>query len=257
MPFNRLSTAKIAKAVGCHPNTVRLYEQIGFIAPVPRSPKGYRLYTSEHLDQMRLARLAMLGDWPGPNIRHALIALARQTGQADYCAALELAYKNRDIVRQERAQAEAAVEFLTRWAHGELPLDIEPPLQISQVAKLLNISLDVLRNWERSGLISVPRSPANRYRQYRAAEIGRLRVIRLLRQSGYSPMAILRMLVQFDQGAAEALRTASDFRRALDTPRPDEDIVQAADRWLSSLAFQEQRAEELIILVRAMLEKYV
>jgi DNA-binding transcriptional MerR regulator len=75
MPFNRLSIAKIAKEIGCHPNTVRLYEQIGFIAPVLRSPKGYRLYTEEHLDQMRLARLGMQGSYPGPNIRRAILAV--------------------------------------------------------------------------------------------------------------------------------------------------------------------------------------
>ena len=91
MPFNRLSTAKIAKAVGCHPNTVRLYEQIGFIAPVPRSPKGYRLYTEAHLDQMRLARLGMQGNWPGPNIRRSIVAVIHTAAGQDYPRALELA----------------------------------------------------------------------------------------------------------------------------------------------------------------------
>jgi hypothetical protein len=43
MPYNKLSTSKIAKAVGCHPNTVRLYEQWGLIQPVPRSAKGLSL----------------------------------------------------------------------------------------------------------------------------------------------------------------------------------------------------------------------
>jgi DNA-binding transcriptional MerR regulator len=113
----------------------------------------------------------------------------------------------------------------------------------------------MLRNWERNHLVSVPRNPANRYRAYRAAEIGRVRVIRLLRQSGYSPMAILRMLLQLDRVAADQLPSAADLRRALDTPRPDEEAYVAADRWLSTLAEQEQRAGEMITLAEEMAHK--
>jgi DNA-binding transcriptional MerR regulator len=41
-----------------------------------------------------------------------------------------------------------------------------------------------------SGLIRAPRNPDNGYRPYGAAESGRLRVIRMLNQAGYSQMAI-------------------------------------------------------------------
>ena len=56
MKSRTLRTSDIAKAVGVHPNTVRLYEEWGFLPPIPRSPSGYRLFTGAHLDQMRLAR---------------------------------------------------------------------------------------------------------------------------------------------------------------------------------------------------------
>ncbi len=250
MPYHRLSTAKIARSVGCHPNTVRLYEQVGFIAPVPRSPKGYRLYTQEHLDQMRLARTGMAGPYPGRTIRRSLIALIRHTATGDYPGALALARRHLEIVYGEREQAEAAADFLERWANGDPPPDLDSPLLVGQAASLLKLTSDMLRNWERNGLIQVPRDPHNRYRLYHAAQIGRLRVIRLLRQAGYSPMAILRMLILFDQGAAV------DLRQALDTPRPDEDVYMAADRWLSTLADQEQRARDIVALVEEMVEKF-
>lgn len=250
MPYNRLSTAKIARSVGCHPNTVRLYEQTGFIAPVPRSPKGYRLYTQTHLDQMRLARTSMAGTYPGRTIRRSQITVIRHAATGDYLGALALARRHMEIVYGEREQAEAAADFLERWANGEPPTDLDSPLLIGQAASLLNLTSDMLRNWERNGLVQVPRAPYNHYRMYHAAQIGRLRVIRLLRQAGYSPMAILRMLILFDQGAAV------DLRHALDTPRPDEDVYMAADRWLSTLADQEQRARDIIALVEEMVEKY-
>jgi DNA-binding transcriptional MerR regulator len=250
MPYNRLSTAKIAKAIGCHPNTVRLYERIGFIAPVARSPKGYRLYTPAHLDQMRLARMAMVDAYPGPKIRRSVTAVIRQMAAEDYIGALELANRHLSIVRLEREHAETAAEYLEQWARGDQSADYGYPLQIKQVAQLLDLSVDVLRNWERSGFVTVPRNPVNGYRQYHAAHIGRLQVIRMLRQSGYSPMAILRMLVQLDQG------TAGDLRRALDTPRPDEDVYSASDRWLSTLNQQEKTAQAILTFLHEMKEKY-
>lgn len=252
MPYNRLSTAKIAKELGVHPNTVRLYEQTGFIAPVPRSPKGYRLYTVEHQEQMRLARLGMEGQFAGPIIRRSVIEVVRCTATGDYPAALAMAREHRKIVRGERAQADAAADFLQRWAQGLQVEESGPPLHIAQVARLLNLSADVLRNWERSGLLTVPRDPLNRYRQYTAAEIGRLRVIRFLRQAGYSPMAILRMLVQLDQGQARA----DDLRRALDTPREDEDVYTASDRWLTALDYQEEKAARMIELLEQMVVRF-
>src|SRR6266566_4912008 len=60
------------------------------------------------------------------------------------------------------------------------------PLQIGQVAHLLGVTIDILRNWDRNGLINVPRDPSNGYRRYGAQEISRLRVIRMLSRSGYS-----------------------------------------------------------------------
>lgn len=251
MPYNRLSTAKIAKAVGCHPNTVRFYEQIGFIAPVARSPKGYRLYTEAHLDQMRLARLAMQGPWPGPNIRKSVFALVRRTASEDYHGARELAYHHLEVVLSERRQAEAAVVFLEQWAKGMLPPSGVTGLQIGDAAQLLDVTIDMLRNWERSGLVDVPRNPSNGYRLYGPAEIGRVRVIRLLRQTGYSPMAILRMLVQLDHGLS-----VDDLRTALDTPRPDEDVYMAADRWLTTLTEQEEQAHRLIALSEEIVRKH-
>jgi DNA-binding transcriptional MerR regulator len=117
------------------------------------------------------------------------------------------------------------------------------PLQIGQAAHLLGVTIDILRNWDRNGLINVPRDPSNGYRRYGAREISRLRVIRMLSRAGYSLSAILRMLIQLDRGEK------ADLRLALDTARPDEDVYMASDRWISTLTDQEQRANMIIALV--------
>ena len=131
-----------------------------------------------------------------------------------------------------------------------LPADVTAEtLHISAAARLLNVSTDVLRNWERNGLIRTPRDPRNDYRLYGAAEIGRLRVIRMLSRAGYSTMAILRMVLELDQGRGDNLR------QALDTPRPDEDAYSASDQWLSALAEHEQRAKDMIAQLEEMIDK--
>ncbi len=242
-----LSTSDIAKAVGVHPNTVRLYEDWGFLPSVPRSPSGYRLFSQEHLDQMRLARKALHGQWPGQNIRESAQNLVRQSASGDLGGALEQAYRHLTLVQAERAQADAAAELLERWAQGIATDATAESLPIGKTARLLGVTTDMLRNWERNGLIRVPRDPNNGYRLYGAAEIGRLRVIRMLNRAGYSQMAILRMLLYLDQ------KKGSNLRQVLDTPGPDEDIYSAADRWLSTLAEQEQRAQDIISQLEAMI----
>lgn len=241
-----LRTTDIAKAVGVHANTVRAYEQWGFLPPVPRGPNGYRLYTHFHLDQMRLARTALHGGWPGRAIRRSALALVRQSASGDMQGARQQARQHLILVQAERAQAEAAADYLEKWASGQLDNERVSSLQIGEAAELLNVSTDMLRNWERNGLIKVPRERGNRYRLYGSIELGRLRVLRLLYRAGYGSMAILRMVRQLDRGER------SNLRRALDTPPPDEDILTTADRWLSTLAEQEQRAQDMIAQLTAM-----
>jgi DNA-binding transcriptional MerR regulator len=246
-------TSEIAKRVGVHANTVRLYERWGFLPPVPRSPSGYRLFTEDHLDQMRLARRALHGGWPGKTIRESALALVRRAAAGDLGGALEQAHHHLELVQAERAQAEVAAELLEQWAQGAAYRPLRQAhgegLWIGEAARLLDVTPDMLRNWERNGLLRVPRDTANGYRLYGPAEIGRLRVIRMLNKAGYSQMAILRMMLHLDASGAR------DLRQVLDTPRPDEDVLTTADRWLSTLAEQEERAQDLIAQVEAMIRK--
>ena len=64
-------------------------------------------------------------------------------------------------------------------------------------------------------------------------------------------MAILRMMLQFDRGET------ANLRRALDTPRQDEDVYTAADRWLSTLATQEEVARRLVGLLEETARRHV
>jgi DNA-binding transcriptional MerR regulator len=243
------STAQVARAASVHPNTVRLYEVWGFLPPIPRTLNGYRLFTEFHIDQMRFARTALHGGWPGHNIRESAVTLVRRSASGDLGGALELAYRHLALVQAERAQAEGAAKLLERWAQGTAIDTTAKPLRIKDAAKLLGVTSDMLRNWERNGLLKVPRDKHSGYRHYESAELDRVRVIRTLSRAGYSVMAILRMLRRLDAGERDNLR------KALDTPEPHEDVFTAADQWLTTLQSQEQRANDMIAQLEAMIRK--
>lgn len=249
MSRNYLLTSEVAQTVGVHPNTVRLYEEWNLLPPIPRTPSGYRMFNEAHLDQMKLARMAMNFTWMGGDIRKTAYNMIYSGAEDDLGGALEIAYQLRVLIQAEQAQAGAAADFLENWAQGFAVESKDKPRKIGEVAKLLNVTTDRLRNWERNNLIEVPRNPLNGYRFYRTREIGRLRVIRTLSQARYSQMAILRMLMRLDQGKTENLRAV------LDTPRDDEDVYFVTDQLLSTLAELEEKSQNVIGLLGETIAK--
>lgn len=104
-----LKTSDIAKSIGVHVNTVRLYEAQGYLSSAPRTATGYRQYTQLHLEQMRLAYLAL--QWPYSNDKSLVQELVKCAAENDLGMAIELAYEHLINVRIELTHAEAAVEF--------------------------------------------------------------------------------------------------------------------------------------------------
>ncbi len=248
MPYNRLSTSKIARLVGCHPNTVMLYEKWGAIAPVPRGSNNYRLYTEEHLDQMRLARTIMGGLYPGRKIRKSAVKVIQLTVSGDLDAALEQALLYQQAVQKEQRRALKAAGTIERWARGQTARPGPTTFSIQQAAATLELTVDQLHNWERNGLLRVPRHPGNAYRCYTRTELERLGVIDMLLKTGFGMMAVHRLMQKVDQGDLSALA------RTLDTPDQHE-IVYPSDQWLTTLAEQKLRVEHVIKILKEMLVK--
>ncbi|MFA6504764.1 MAG: MerR family transcriptional regulator [Treponemataceae bacterium] len=244
-------TVDLARASDTHPNTVRLYEQWGFLAPAARGDNGYRLWTADHLDQMVFARRALHGEWPGRRIRESALSLVRLAATGDLSAAAEYARSHALLVREERGRAEAAAAFLESWANGKADprSSIAPPLSPRDAAAAVDATEGQVRNWERNHLINTPRDKRTGQRMYGFIEIGRLRVIRTLLLAGYSVMAVLRMTTELDKGRR------SDLRDVLDTLADGEEAFTAFDCWLTSLDAQEKRAAEIIGLIRTRIAR--
>lgn len=67
------STKQIADLIGIHVNTVRFYENIGFLSKPVRKQNGYREYNDLHLLECKLIRLA----------NYSLVAILRLLNSLD------------------------------------------------------------------------------------------------------------------------------------------------------------------------------
>jgi DNA-binding transcriptional MerR regulator len=177
-----LRTSDLARAVGIHPNTVRRYVDWGLLPPVERSPSGYRLFTQSHLDCLRLARMIYAAPYPGRGFRALGNKIIQHAVIDDWTGAQEKAHEHLLAVSAELEHANQAANLLEHWAQNmsAAPDCYEDSLTIGEVSTLLSVSIDVIRNAERNGLIIVPRNSYNNYRLFGKKEIERLRVIRML-----------------------------------------------------------------------------
>ena len=243
----RYTTSQVARAAGVHPNTVRLYERIGLLAPISRTANGYRSFSERDLAQMRIARLAFGGRYVVP--KTLAVEAARHAALDDLETARELAGRFGSLVVAEERRALRGAEALDRWAAGRASGGEERGMAISAAAERVGASTTALRDWERNGLIAVRRDPGNGYRRYTIADIDRLRVIRTLLRARYSAMSILRMMTHLDRGGREVPSNV------IDAPRGDETVYSATDRWLSSLREAGVRAERLLSAIRELATK--
>lgn len=241
-------TAQLARIAGVHPNTVRLYEKLGFIPAAQRQPNGYRVFTELHLRQMLLARTALQIELLQRGLRKKIVCAVRLSAAGRYDEALALAQGYLDGIEAERRNAEEAV----RIAQGILARPSEAaraPLRRSEAAQELGLTAETLRNWERNGLVSSMRGEGG-FRVYAPQELRTLKVIRALRCAGYSLEAILRMLQQL------SCDPGTSMRDALDTPREDDDIVTVCDRLISSLEQAQRNACTVVGMLRGLHADY-
>lgn len=239
-------TGEIARLAGVHPNTVRFYEDMGFITPPQRQENGYRAFTELQLSQMRLARLAMRAEVLQNGLRKKALEVIRLCARSAFDCALHSAEEYAEMLTRETQSARAAALSAQAILSGTCAPDPDGrPLNRLEAAQRLHVTVDTLRNWELNGLITVKRRQ-NGYRVYDAADLERLNIIRTLRCAGYSLTAILRLLGHLD------INDFAPIERILDTPSEKEDIVSVCDRLITSLENTHKDALEMQKLLAEM-----
>lgn len=237
-------TTEIAKRANVHPNTVRIYEEWGYISPVSREDNGYRIFSDVHLFQLLVARTAFRCEIVQGQIRAKARAIVEASGQENFTQACELAKQYLTHLEQEYRRALEAIELVEKWLSGTESWSKDQRYSRKEVAKILDISPEVVRNWERNHLITVPRLD-NGHRVYTEKEINRMKIIRTLRSAHYSISAILRLLSR-----AEHCKELN-VKSVLNTPGEDEDIISVTDRLILSLEEAIQSAQDVVQLLAA------
>ena len=246
--MNTYTTTEVAKIIGIHPNTVRMYEEWGLIPLAERKPNCYRIFTDFHIEQLRLARIAFQIEVLQNGLRKKVIETIKFSAKRDFDKALMLAEEYRSQIQREQRNAEESIGIAKQILSGK---SAEQTLFFNrkEVLDYLDISMDTLRNWERNGLLQVKRKQ-NGYRVYTNDDIERLKMIRTLRLANYSLEAILRMLNALEHNPQV------NIKQVLNTPQTDADIVSVCDRLIVSLQYAEKNAEKMINIILEMKEKF-
>lgn len=246
--MNTYKTNEIALLTGVHPNTVRFYEDVGFLTPPERLKNGYRVFTELHLKQMELTRLAMRAEVLQNGLRKKAVEVIRLCAALDFDRAIQSAREYEAMLTREKESAKSAITSVEAMLNGNRRLD-GVLLKRREAAERLNVTLDTLRNWELNGLITVKRRE-NGYRVYNASDLERLNIIRTLRCANYSLSSILRLMNHLDKNEAASVETI------LNTPSEQEDIVSVCDQLIISLENTRKDAAEMRALLGAMQLKF-
>ena len=242
-------TSEIARCSGVHPNTVRLYEELGLIPKAERKANGYRIFTDFHLEQIKFARTALQVEVLQNGLRKRIIEIIKTTAEGDFDGAIEFTKSYLQQIRDEKRNAEEAIEIAETLLSEKVQKSEIFSLTRSQTAEYLQISMDTLRNWEMNGLLSVKRKK-NGYRVYSEDDIKRLKIIRSLRCANYSLSSILRLLGSFSRNPE------IDIREVIDTPNENDEIISVCDNLLTSLDYAEQNAEKMFVQLKKMKERF-
>lgn len=241
-------TSEVAKIIGIHPNTVRMYEEWGLIPEAKRKPNGYRVFTDFHIEQLRLVRIAFQIEVLQNGLRKKIVETVKISAKGDFDKALCLAEEYRNQIQKEQTNAEEAIQIARQILSGR-SAEQSLCLKRKEVSEYLDISMDTLRNWELNGLLRVKRKQ-NGYRFYTGEDIERLKIIRSLRCANYSLEAILRMLNALEHNPQ------ANIEQVLNTPKEDADIISVCDRLIVSLQAAEKNAEKMIEILTDMKKEF-
>ena len=246
--MNTYTTSQVAKIIGIHPNTVRMYEEWGLIPLAERKSNGYRIFTDFHIQQLWLARTAFQIEVLQNGLRKKAVDTVKLSAKGNFDKALMFAEEYLSQIQREIINAEESIRIAQQILSGK-SAEHTLLLKRKEVSDYLDISMDTLRNWERNGLLQVKRKE-NGYRAYTSDDIERLKVIRTLRLANYSLEAILRMLNALEHDPQ------INISQVLNTPQADADIISVCDKLIVSLRDAEKNAKKMINMILDMKEKF-
>lgn len=242
---------ELSALTGVKAGTIRFYERCGFLEKAERLPNRYRVFNQHHIYQIRVCRLCF-GGFVNKHLRRISMSVIDAASRWDLGAYEEAAQRYRQAVAQDIERTKKAIfvalEHMEQdrretYAYGENE-SANKAYSKKQAAEIVGVTPEAIRNWERNGLLR-QRMPYQK-RCYGQWELNRMYVIRLLLDTGYSIMAILHFLTEYD-GGEESRAT-----KLLMEPEETEDLRYRADKYLETLFQTEEKANALCDLLEEM-----
>lgn len=223
---------ELAALYGIHPNTIRLYERLGYISPAERTTTNYRKFTKLHVLQIKICRCIFGHPFTNRRIRNAGNEVLWASAKKQWDIGTQHAYYYMQVIKQEYDLAQKTADVLQIWINPEKEMklfDEQKNLSRKEVAELFGITVEAVRNWERNGLIFSDLSGSKNEKLYSNTDLERIRVVYMLRQAGYSIAAIHHSISMYERGQSNMALSV------LNNPEHDE-LISVGDRWMYELS---------------------
>ncbi len=212
--WDQMRTTDLAKAVGVGAQQVRNYEACGFLPPVERNERGYRMYTERHLEALRTARSLLSAGYSWQEAD----AVMRAVHEGDLDTALAMVDSRHAMLDQRRKHIETTLEAIHVLILGpvtEIEVGSVGGLRVGDAAKVVNVRPSSLRFWEQQGLLQPERDGRSGYRIYDRQQMNQLKVVVLLRDANYGFGAIRSVLDELATGGSESTLRAIEKLRTV------------------------------------------
>lgn len=246
--------SELSALTGVKAGTIRFYERCGFLEKAERLPNRYRVFNQHHIYQIQVCRLCF-GGFVNKSLRRISMSVIDAASRWDIEAYEEAVQRYWLAVAQDIERTKKAIFVALKYmeqnrdeiAHtGDVAVQMQSDEVYSkkQAAEIVGVTPEAIRNWERNGLLQ--QRPPYQKRCYGQWELNRMYVIHLLLDTGYSIMAILCFLTEYDGGED------SKAAKLLMEPEETEDLKNRADKYLETLLQTEKKAKALCDLLEEM-----
>lgn len=235
--------SEISALTGVKAGTIRFYERCGFLEKAERLPNRYRVFNRHHIYQIRICRL-VFGGFVNKHLRRISMSVIEAASRWDLVAYEDATHRYKKAIEDDIVRTENVILIAMNRMEYDSESAADKLYTKKQAAEMLGVTPETVRNWERNGLIYG--GPPYQRRFYGEADMNRMYVIRFLLDTGYSMMAILRFLTEYEVGEEQKAM------RLLFGTEAGEDLKYRADRYLDTLRQLRKKANTLCELLEEM-----
>lgn len=214
-------TSDVAKIIGVHPNTVLAYEKWGYISTVPRSENGYRIYSEKHIEQIKMTRLALMSEAVKAYMLFEVRDILKTIAKGDLKKALSLSQSFLAQIQKVKAKEYEIIIEIKKILKEYVAEKRSISLKRSEAAEVLGVSIDVIINWERNGMLEIPRNNKNNYRVYSEDELVLLKIVKILRNENYITQCVGNMVKKLKANNFEFLNKDDELLSSIEEKEKD------------------------------------